>query len=85
MPAPIAMYRGGGFSAGKNPITVPTLFIAGAEDHCNLPSMSDGQDTYFSGPYERRIWPGTGHFPQLEDPLRTAQSALEWFRTHDSS
>lgn len=82
MPAPIAMYRGGGFSVGETPIEVPTLFVAGADDGCSLPSMADGQERYFAAPYERRIWPGVGHFPQLEAPDRTSQTAREWFAAH---
>lgn len=76
MPAPIAMYRGGKFSAGNARIPVPTLFIIGSEDGCSLPAMSDGQEKYFSDVYERQVWPGIGHYPQQENPERTAQAAL---------
>lgn len=78
MPAPIAMYRGGGFSVGTRRIPVPTLFITGEADGCSLPAMSNGQQQYFSGPYERQIWPGVGHFPQLENPERTAKAVHDW-------
>lgn len=86
MPAPIAMYRGGGFSVGSARIFVPTLFITGSADGCSLPAMSDGQQQYFSDRYERQIWSDIGHFPQLEDPERTARAVLDWLditRTHE--
>lgn len=84
MPAPIAMYRGGGFDASSDPITVPTLLVVGAEDGCSLPQMSDGQERYVAGPYSREVWAGVGHFPQLEHPHRTAGAALGWFGRHQA-
>lgn len=79
MPAPIAMYRGGGFGIGPRPISVPTLFITGADDGCVLPQMSDGQELLFSSAYEREVWERTGHFPHLEHPERTSAAVERWF------
>lgn len=79
MPAPIAMYREGGFDVAAAPIAVPTLFIAGANDGCLLPALSDGQDELFTRGYEREIWPGVGHFPHLEELERSARAVTGWF------
>lgn len=78
MPAPVAMYRGGGFDLPAEPIAVPTLFLAGADDGCSLPGLADGQDALFSNAYEAQIWDGVGHFPHLERPAATLRSILGW-------
>lgn len=79
MPAPIAMYRAGGFDIGDDPIAVPLLFIAGADDGCLMPGLADGQERLFTGEYRREIWPDVGHFPQLEQSDRVADAAARWF------
>lgn len=78
MPAPVAMYRGGGFDIPPTPIAVPALFIAGADDGCSLPGLADGQDTLFTAGYQARIWPGVGHFPHLERPAETVRAVTDW-------
>lgn len=83
MPAPVAMYRGGGFTIGDARIDVPTLFIAGRDDRCISPRMSHGQERYFSGRYRRECWEGVGHFPHLERPQRMLDAAVSWFETVD--
>lgn len=75
MPAPIEMYRGGGFEVTEGPIRMPTLFLTGAADGCSLPSMADGQEREFGTTYERRILPGVGHFSQLEASAAVAAAA----------
>lgn len=79
MPAPVAMYRGGGFALAEQQISVPTLYICGADDGCALPSLADGQEALFTGPYKAETWEDTGHFPHLEQPRRTAETVLNWF------
>lgn len=79
MPAPVAMYRDGDFDVPDDPIGVRTLFIAGENDGCLLPQLSDGQEALFTEGYEREVWEGVGHFPHLEQPSRAAESALRWF------
>lgn len=83
MPAPVAMYREGGFEIGKDPIATPTLFVCGDQDGCLLPALSDGQDALFTGGYQRQVWNDVGHFPHLEQLARTADAVLAWFSTHD--
>ncbi|WP_322410049.1 alpha/beta hydrolase [Microbacterium invictum] len=82
MPAPIEMYRGGGFGEIGVPIRVPTLFLTGAADGCSLSAMADGREREFAAPYERRILPGVGHFPQLESPAVVSSAAIAWFADH---
>ena len=80
MPAPVAMYRGGGFAVPEQEIPVPTLYICGADDGCALPGLADGQEELFTGGYRSQVWEGTGHFPHLEQPERTAGAVLGWLR-----
>ncbi len=42
--------------------------LQGAEDRDNLPVTSENKARYFSGRYERRLLPGTGHFVPREAP-----------------
>lgn len=79
MPAPLAMYRAGGFDLPAEPIAVPTLFIAGADDGCLLPQLAKGQEELFQGGYEALELPGVGHFPHLERPDQVAEAAIRWF------
>ena len=80
MPAPVAMYRGGGFDVDEQEIRVPTLFVCGAHDGCAMPSIADGQDTLFADGYRAETWTDTGHFPHLEHPGRTAEAVIDWFQ-----
>lgn len=59
---------------------VPTLTLHGAADPVNSPQMSEGKEAYFSGPYERRLIDASGHFPQRESAVETAQHVLAWLR-----
>lgn len=81
MPRPVAMYRAGGFSVPTHPIHVPTLYITGADDGCALPFLADGQDTLFTHDYRTETWHTTGHFPHLEQPVRTADAVTDWIET----
>ena len=47
-------------------IAVPTLVLHGGADPCNDRAMSEGKERYFTGPYERIVLPGVGHFPQRQ-------------------
>lgn len=82
MPAPVAMYRGGGFAVPEEPISVPTLFVCGTDDGCALPLLADGQATLFTADYRAEQWEATGHFPHLEHPTRTVDAVLEWLGGH---
>jgi pimeloyl-ACP methyl ester carboxylesterase len=58
--------------------TVPTLTLHGALDPVNAPAMSEGKEAYFSGPYERRLIGGVGHFPQRERAAETVGQVAAW-------
>jgi pimeloyl-ACP methyl ester carboxylesterase len=60
--------------------SVPTLTLHGALDPVNSPHTSEGKEAYFSGPYERRLIDGAGHFPQRERASETAAQIIEWLR-----
>lgn len=70
---------GGGFTVAEEPIAVPTLFVGGADDGCARPFLTEGQDALFTAGYRAETWLGTGHFPHLERPERTAAAVLDWF------
>lgn len=82
MPAPVAMYRSGGFAVPRDPIAVPTLLLSGGADGCALPGLADGQEELFTGDYATELWPDTGHFPHLEQPERTAAAVIDWLKRH---
>lgn len=58
-------------------IGVPTLFIHGAADACDLPAGADGQEAGFTGGYERLLIPDVGHFPHRENARAVAQALLK--------
>lgn len=55
-------------------IAVPTIFIHGAADACDLPAGADGQEAAFPAGYERVLLPGVGHFPHRENPGAVAEA-----------
>lgn len=57
---------------------VPTLTLHGGLDPVNSPQMSEGKEAFFSGPYERRLISGAGHFPQRERAVETAKHIVDW-------
>jgi pimeloyl-ACP methyl ester carboxylesterase len=57
-------------------IEVPTLMIQGEADHVTLPSSTEHTGMYFTGPFERVVMPGIGHFPTREAPLSVARILL---------
>jgi pimeloyl-ACP methyl ester carboxylesterase len=61
---------------------VPTLTLHGDLDPVNSPQMSEGKEGYFSGPYERRLIAGAGHFPQRERPAETAAQIVAWLKRY---
>jgi pimeloyl-ACP methyl ester carboxylesterase len=57
-------------------LAVPTLVLHGGADTCNHPDSSDGKAQWFSGPYQRNVLDGVGHFPQREAPRAVADAIL---------
>ncbi len=63
-------------------LKTPTTLIHGIEDHCELLETTDGAEKYFTGPYERILISGVGHFVQREAPHRVATHLVEHLRQH---
>ena len=66
----------------KPKITVPTLYIAGGADNCDLPASSEDQNSHFTGPYEHVLLNGLGHFPHREDPKAVANLLTRHLEKH---
>ena len=63
-------------------LSVPTLMLHGEADGVTLPSSSANKERFFTGPYQRTLLPGVGHFPQREAPQAVAQAVLAWLKTN---
>jgi pimeloyl-ACP methyl ester carboxylesterase len=53
-------------------LSLPTLYVQGAEDGVNPPASTEHVPAKFGGPFEYVTVPGVGHFPQRERPQETA-------------
>jgi pimeloyl-ACP methyl ester carboxylesterase len=53
-------------------ITVPSLYLHGADDNCMSVGLSDGMDAMFGNGFERIVVPHAGHFLHLEQPKKVA-------------
>ena len=63
-------------------LSVPTLMLHGEADGVSSLATSANKEAFFSGPYQRRLLPGVGHFPQREAPDRVADEVLAFLRAH---
>ena len=61
----------------RAPIATPLLALHGANDGCILPPTIDDRRR-FTGPYEREVLPGLGHFLHLEAPSTVARRVSAW-------
>ena len=57
-------------------LTVPSLYLHGADDNCMSAELSAGMDDLFTNGLERIVIPGAGHFLHLEQPNRVADHIL---------
>lgn len=57
-------------------ITVPSLYLHGADDNCMSVELSDGMEAVFTSGFERVVVPGAGHFLHLEQPKTVADHIL---------
>jgi pimeloyl-ACP methyl ester carboxylesterase len=65
----------------QQPIATPTLQLHGAVDTAALPRTAQGSGRYVIAPYEWRLLPDVGHFPQVENPELVAGEVLRWIKT----
>jgi len=63
-------------------LNVPTLMLHGEVDGVSLPATSANREKFFSGPYQRQLLPGVGHFPQREAPSKVAQAILVFLKAN---
>ncbi len=54
-------------------LALPALYIQGEVDGVNPPETSENTAAKFSGPFQRVILPGVGHFPSREQPNAVAK------------
>jgi len=66
----------------KAKIAVPSIYVQGAEDACDLPPCSEHQASFFTAPYKRILLKGSGHFPHREDPKTIASHLSHLIRQH---
>ena len=60
-------------------ISVPTLYLHGANDNCIGATVSEGVDQMFTGPFRRVLVPKAGHFPHLENPQFFVEEVRRFF------
>ena len=56
--------------------------LHGEADGVTLPASSANKEKFFSGPYQRTLLPGVGHFPKREAPQVVAEAILAWLKAH---
>lgn len=66
---------------GTEPIAVPSLYVHGATDGCIAPGVADGMQKLFSGPFDRLVLDGVGHFVHAEDPDRFATEIAKFLES----
>ena len=62
--------------AAQPTISVPSIVLEGADDGVSPPPAEDAAARHFTGPYRRRIVPGTGHNVPQEAPEAFAGAVL---------
>ena len=60
-------------------LSLPTLYLQGGADGVNPPEVSAQVFQKFSGPFERVVLPGVGHFPTREVPREVAARLVAHF------
>jgi pimeloyl-ACP methyl ester carboxylesterase len=61
-------------------LTVPMLYLHGADDGCIAPSAARGAERYFAGEYRAELIDGAGHFLAAECPDEIAARTAAWLR-----
>ena len=84
-PAPLEYYREArrnvrrDLPALREPITVPVLYLHGADDGSVLAPTVDDRHR-FAGEYEREVMDDLGHFMHVEDPPRVVDRVAAWLQ-----
>jgi pimeloyl-ACP methyl ester carboxylesterase len=60
-------------------LALPTIYVQGEVDGVNPPATSETVAEKFTGPFERIVLPGVGHFPLREAPTALAALLAEHF------
>lgn len=66
-------------------IGVGTTVVHGANDGATFPETSAGKERHFTGPYDRHVISGVGHFVQRERPDAVIDAVLAHLRPSSSS
>ncbi|QJD98254.1 alpha/beta hydrolase [Mucilaginibacter robiniae] len=61
-------------------LSLPALFVQGEVDGVNPPYVSENVHEKFTGPFERVLMPGVGHFPSREAPDLLSQHLLNFLQ-----
>jgi pimeloyl-ACP methyl ester carboxylesterase len=61
------------------PLALPAIYFQGELDGVNPPRVSERVAQRFSGPYERIVLPGVGHFPTREVPAEVSARLVRFF------
>lgn len=61
----------------RPPITVPTVLLHGGADGVDLAKGTESHHQFFTGPYERRVVPGAGHFLPHEAPAAVVEAVRQ--------
>jgi pimeloyl-ACP methyl ester carboxylesterase len=65
----------------RTPITLPVLQLHGEHDRAVLPDTAGGSSAYVTGPFERHLVPGAGHFLPEEAPEVVNRHLVDWLAT----
>ena len=60
-------------------LSLPAIYFQGEADGVNPPEVSEKVGAKFSGPFERILLPGVGHFPTREAPAEVAARLVAHF------
>jgi len=66
--------------SGLPRIGVGTTVVHGANDGATFPETSAGKERHFTGPYDRQVIDGVGHFVQRERPGAVVEAVLARMR-----
>lgn len=65
-------------------VALPAIYFQGELDGVNPPETSEKVGEKFTGPFERIVLPGVGHFPTREAPENVAIRLIDHFRPRNS-